>query len=730
MRPYLATIRINLKLTFRDRLALFFSYAFPLIFFFIFAQATDAQQGGVINHVVGMVFIIGILGNGFFGAGLRAVQDREANILRRFKVAPITAAPILIASLVTGWIFFAPSALIVLGLSHFRYGMPVPVRLGSLCLFLTLGVLAFRSIGLIIAAIVNSMQESQILIQILYLPMLFLSGATFPLDILPTWLQIVAQFLPSSHLYLGMQAILVKNESLLENLNSVAAMLITAILATWLAIKLFRWEKDEKIPATGKLWLVAVLTPFLLLGTWQAYSHENVRRARVYTREMRRGRTLLIRNVRIFTGDKLIPTGAVLVKEGKIAQVFEGPSPDAKSLKAEAIEASGKTLLPGLIDMHVHLGAPGGMMKPDAEQPDKRMLRELAAYVFSGVTAVRSCGDSLNLSVSVRKEIATGERAGAALFACGPMFTTEGGHGTEYFRWAPEPVRQMLERETLRLPKSPDEARQQVAALKQGGVDCIKAILEGGMAGMLFNRLDPAIYRALADEARRLQLPLATHTGDSADDRLALEARTATIEHGSTRDRIPDDLLKDMARNGVAYDPTLSVIEAFNQIAAGSTVLLDRTLVQQVGPTDLIDTTRKAMASPKLADFRAHLAKYRMSAETAADDLLRAHKAGARLIAGSDSGNLLLIHGPAIHRELQLWVSAGIPPAVALQSATMNAAQSLGAADRFGSIRAGLEANLLLVDGNPLDDISSTERISMVVLRGERMSRSELFEQK
>src|SRR5438309_2340157 len=107
MRPYIAQIRSNLRLTFRDRTVLFFNYLFPLIFFFIFGQLMHAERGGG-AQVVTMVLTIGILGGGFFGAGLRAVMEREANILRRFKVAPITPGPILASSLVTGLIHYLP----------------------------------------------------------------------------------------------------------------------------------------------------------------------------------------------------------------------------------------------------------------------------------------------------------------------------------------------------------------------------------------------------------------------------------------------------------------------------------------------------------------------------------------------------------------------------------------------------------------------------------------------
>jgi imidazolonepropionase-like amidohydrolase len=115
--------------------------------------------------------------------------------------------------------------------------------------------------------------------------------------------------------------------------------------------------------------------------------------------------------------------------------------------------------------------------------------------------------------------------------------------------------------------------------------------------------------------------------------------------------------------------------------------------------------------------------------ETAQRNLAAALRAGVTLVAGTDSGNPLMIHGPGIHRELQLWVAAGVPPSIALQAATHNGAQLLRAGQRIGLIRSGYEANLLLVDGNPLEDISVTERISMVMLKGERIDRSALLDQ-
>lgn len=730
MKAYLAHIKINLKLTLRDRLVLFFNYAFPLVFFFIFAQTMDAREGGVINQVLTMVFIIGILGTGFFGAGIRAVQDREQNILRRFKVAPITPAPILAASVVTGWVAYLPSVLLFLALAHVVYKMPMPARPFSLLLFISIGVIAFRAMGLVIASVVNSMQESQILIQLLYLPMLFLSGATFPLSFLPEWLQTIAQFLPATHLYTGLQGILIRGETLVENRVAVTALVATTAIALFIGTKLFRWEKEEKLPASAKLWLVVVFTPFVLLGIWEAKSKEGIAKAKQLTRDMARSRTTLIKDARIITGDgRVIATGAVLLKNGRIEEIFSGAAPKSAETGANVVESSGKTVMPGLIDTHVHLGAPGGLIDSAAVfNPEKHLRKALVSYLYSGVTAIRSAGDSLDAILKLRAESNSGERLESDLFLCGPMFTTEGGHGTEYFASLPEKYRAQILKQFVRMPKTPDEARAQVRELKAAGVDSIKAILDAGQSTYLFNRMDASILRAIVAEAHVAGLPVIVHTGDSRDVADAVAAGADGIEHGSDRDRIPDDTFAAMAARGITYDPTLSVVESWNDFVAGRTDLLDRPMVQQVGPTELLQSTRKLMNDAAVVKLRARLGKYPMSPAIGGDNLVRAFRAHVPLVAGTDSGNTLLIHGPAIHRELQLWVQAGIPADAALRSATFEAARALRADKRVGSIARGREATLLLLDGNPLQDIGATERISGLYYKGERVNRASLFE--
>ncbi len=731
MKTYLAHIRNNLRLMGRDRAVLFFALFFPMMFFVIFAFAYGAAKNpAAMAQVVSMVILIGVLGSGFFGAGMRAVQDRETGVLRRFKVAPGGPAPIIISSLVSGLASYLPTVIFILVIAHYWFHMPYPQHVWELFLFIALGAATFRAIGMIIASVVNSAQEGNILIQLLYLPMLFLSGATFPLSFLPLWLRMTGEFLPATYLHQGIQSMLINGEGLKPNLTAALALVLAGCVAVFIGIKLFRWEKEEKIAGKAKLWILLVLAPFLLLGLYQAKTKQNLDKNKVIDRAMSRGATRLFQNVRIFVGDgKVIPNGAVLVRNGKIAEVYDTPPTDVKALNADVIESSGKTLLPGLIDMHVHLGAPGGLYSDAADYSKPNATRrELSAYLFSGVTAVRSVGDALDSSLKLRGQIADGSYLGAELFVSGPMFTAEGGHGTEYGKLLPESMRAEFNEQISRTPKSAAEAQAQVNELKAQGVDGIKTILEAGSAGMLFSRLDTSIYREIVKQAHADSLPAATHTGNAADVKDAVDAGTNSIEHGSFRDLIPSQLFDAMKQKGIAYDPTLTVIEALREKSQGKTDLLDRPLVQQVGPKALLDSTKAELGkSPAQKLSPEHLVEAYKRAEA---NLLSACGAGVMLITGSDAGNLLVIHGPTIERELQLWVKAGIPPAVALRAATYNAAVALRAENRIGSIQKGRDATFILVDGNPLEDINNMERITTVLFRGGWVGRDQgLFEQ-
>jgi len=732
MKAFIALTKIDLKLALRNRSVLFFNYFFPLIFFFMFGFLMHAEQGARIVQVVAMVTAIGILGNGLFGAGMRAVQDRETDVLRRYKVTPITPVPLLAASMVTGVILYLPGLIVVLVLANRMFGMVVPPNLGSLFLFAIVACVAFRAIGLIIASVVNSSQESLILIQPLYMAMLFLSGATFPIFLFPEWLQNITQFIPATYLMNGISGILQQGESLLQNWQSVAALIVTALIGLFIATKLFRWEKEEKLRNSAKLWVLAALAPFLILGIYQSWSRQDLAKAKILAREIERGKTLLIQNARIFVGNgKVIESASILVKGGRIAEIYEGNTPEAKTVKADVFEAAGKTVLPGLIDVHVHLGATGGFIEDWSKfDPKKAIEREMRSYLVCGVTSVRSAGDRVEDTLKVRKLFGSGEKLGTELFMCGPLFTTEGGHGTEYGKFLPESMRADFVAQFVRTPHSPEEARKQVDALAIQKVDAIKGVLEAGAPGYPFNRMDVNILRAVSDEAHAKGLPVAVHTGNAKDVDDAVSLPADSIEHGSFLDEISDATIAEMKAKGIAYNPTLSVVEGLSSFARGDLSLLKRSLVQQVTKKELLDGTEKAATKPELDGMREGLKRYPMSLEIGGKNLLKAWRAGVMLVTGSDAGNFLVLHGPTVQREIELWVAAGIPVEVALQAATGNAAKLLKADSRIGTVEKGKEATLLIVDGNPLQDIRALSAVSAVFMKGERVNRTVLLQEK
>jgi ABC-2 type transport system permease protein len=271
MKHYLALIAIDLKLALRQRTVIFFNYLFPLLIFFGYTQLKIGTRAPDMRYILTLSLAFGVLGSGLFGAGIRAIQEREMNILRRYKVTPITPVPLLTASMVTGFTVFMPYVVLVFSLAHYLYHMPWPAHTLSLMAFIAMGLVAFRAIGMVIAAVANSMQEGTIIVQLFYFPMLFLSGATVPIESLPRMMRVVSHFIPASYLVQGVRTMMEQGAGLVQNWANVGVMFITIVLGTAVATKLFRWEKEEKIGGRAKLWIAGILLPFVLLGFWDLY---------------------------------------------------------------------------------------------------------------------------------------------------------------------------------------------------------------------------------------------------------------------------------------------------------------------------------------------------------------------------------------------------------------------------------------------------------------------------
>jgi ABC-2 type transport system permease protein len=142
-------------------------------------------------------------------------------------------------------------------------------NLVAVLLFVGIGTVAFGSLGLVVASITNTMQETQVLNQILWLPLIFLSGATLPFEFLPKLVKSIALFLPATYLVTGLQQAIVFSKSLSQLWVYFFALVFWTSLSFFVASQLFRWEPEVKIPRNAKLWAAATVLPFLILGAWE-----------------------------------------------------------------------------------------------------------------------------------------------------------------------------------------------------------------------------------------------------------------------------------------------------------------------------------------------------------------------------------------------------------------------------------------------------------------------------
>ena len=265
MRKLAIQILMTLRLTLRDGVVLFFSYVFPLFLFLIFGQLPFMTE----LQVITMALALGAMGGGLFGVGIRATADREHNILRRFKVVPVSATVILVSGIATGLLLYLPLVAVLVVLSNQLHGVPWPPHPVGLIVVVAVSYFAFSSLGSLVASVVDSVQESQVVIQTFYFPMLFLGGVTWPISIMPAWLQGVAQFIPSTYMTDALRPILAGDQTLSEQWPSIGALALTGVLALIFADRLFRWDQEERLPRASRMWLLVALVPFVLVGVWR-----------------------------------------------------------------------------------------------------------------------------------------------------------------------------------------------------------------------------------------------------------------------------------------------------------------------------------------------------------------------------------------------------------------------------------------------------------------------------
>jgi ABC-2 type transport system permease protein len=266
-----ASIRIALmtiRLVTRTKVALFFTFLFPIIFLFVYSGIFAHGNTAAVIYFFGPVVTLNIMGSGFWGLGMQSVMQRERGSLRRYRLAPFGSGTMVLSSLVANYLLGLPTIglLVVCAMGFFH--MPLRINLLTLLVLVTVGTFAFAGFGLTIASVANTMQEAQVYNNVLWFALLFLSGVTVPLPMLPGWIQRFAAFLPATYLVTSFQAIMVQGESLFAHAAEMLVLLVSGTFGLLFAWKLFRWEKEEKISRRAKLFSLSFVVPFLVMGVW------------------------------------------------------------------------------------------------------------------------------------------------------------------------------------------------------------------------------------------------------------------------------------------------------------------------------------------------------------------------------------------------------------------------------------------------------------------------------
>jgi ABC-type multidrug transport system permease subunit len=219
----------------------------------------------MVGFYLGPVLAFNVMGS-FWGLSAALVMFREQGILRRFHVAPVTASDLLASSIVANFVLTLPTVLVELFLARVVFHVPSIGNPLSLFLLVSVGIISFGSLGLVVASVTNTMQETQVLNQLLWLPLIFLSGATFPLAFLPRTVQRIGLFLPSTYLVNGLQQTIANSATAWSRYAEILSLAAWACLTFFLSAQLFRWEPEARTPRRAKLLVAATAIPFLLLG--------------------------------------------------------------------------------------------------------------------------------------------------------------------------------------------------------------------------------------------------------------------------------------------------------------------------------------------------------------------------------------------------------------------------------------------------------------------------------
>jgi len=259
---------MRIRLALRNRAFFFFTFVMPLVF--LFGAIAFFGKGGSreVAYVLGAILTITVMGS-FWGLSVQLVTFREQGILRRFRIAPVPASAMLGSSIVSNYLLTLPIVVIEIVVCKYFYHLQSWGNLWEIFVLITLGSAAFAAFGLIVASVTNTMQETQMINNLLWTGFLFLSGATIPLAKFPGWLQHTALFIPATYLAAGLEAAANNRAHATEIITEFTALALGLVVAFEISRQLFRWEPEAKLAPRAKLWVLAALVPFLFFGAYE-----------------------------------------------------------------------------------------------------------------------------------------------------------------------------------------------------------------------------------------------------------------------------------------------------------------------------------------------------------------------------------------------------------------------------------------------------------------------------
>src|SRR6266540_4296333 len=254
---------IGLKLTFRDRQAIFWTYAFPIFFLFLYASIFARGRAGALLAMLPGLLCISAMSGGLWGVGVALSAMRERGVLRRYHLAPISPWMIITSGIASNLLVSLSTLLMQIALAKIVYKIEIAGGAIATFIMLVVGALAFFSLGFVVASVADNVKSAVVLCNLLFFPLMFLGGAAFPMELLPPKLQDLARVLPSNYMVDGLYRIMKEGEGLVANLKNLAVLLLCCAVSLFVAAKLFRWEADEKLPLKRKAWAAAVVVIFV-----------------------------------------------------------------------------------------------------------------------------------------------------------------------------------------------------------------------------------------------------------------------------------------------------------------------------------------------------------------------------------------------------------------------------------------------------------------------------------